>query len=330
MLCSFIIPAYNASSTIVRCLDSIYALTLDVADFEVIIIDDCSMDNTIDIVEEYAKQYTNITLLRQAENHRQGAARNRGIDLAKGKYITFIDSDDCVEGGMIDAIMVAQNAIADILVCHYYRVNEKGEKSEWMLMNEPSTVVNGRDFMQYHYDWFFVGAPWGYLFKKSFIKQINVPFAEEVFTEDVDWIIQHLYYANYIQVCQHIIYCNNYTENSSSTGLKNSFRVACTILEAFRELKFAEKIKMQDDRFYNWLIEINVHKIQEVMKRLWKLPDMRWVAFYRHVYKYLRLPYIANIRYTQPTNFLMKHPIISIVLLYLLAAPSQLLKKIVK
>ena len=83
ILASFIIPAYNASKTIVRCLDSIYRLPLNAEEFEVIVVDDCSIDNTIELVEWYAKNRTNITLLRQPENHRQGAARNRGVLIAK-------------------------------------------------------------------------------------------------------------------------------------------------------------------------------------------------------------------------------------------------------
>lgn len=78
IIASFIIPAYNASMTIVRCLDSIYKLSLNENEYEVLVIDDCSIDNTVEIVEGYAKRRTNITLLRQLENHRQGAARNRG------------------------------------------------------------------------------------------------------------------------------------------------------------------------------------------------------------------------------------------------------------
>ena len=117
MLCSFIIPAYNASSTIVRCLDSIYALALREADFEVIVIDDCSKDNTIAVTEQYANQHTNLTLLRQSENHRQGAARNRGIAIAKGKYIVFVDSDDETNFGVLNALQLAEKHELDMWLC---------------------------------------------------------------------------------------------------------------------------------------------------------------------------------------------------------------------
>ena len=85
MLVSFIIPAYNAADTIVRCLESIYGLSLKRDEFEVIVIDDCSTDNTCEIVSKYQSQHPNITLLKQPKNNRQGAARNRGVKVAEGE-----------------------------------------------------------------------------------------------------------------------------------------------------------------------------------------------------------------------------------------------------
>ena len=117
---SFIIPAYNASSTIVRCLDSIYALPIEETEFEVIVIDDCSKDHTVQMVEQYATSHSNLTLLRQSENHRQGAARNRGVNNAQGKYIICVDSDDVVEKGIPNALKFALKSDVDVLFCNYY------------------------------------------------------------------------------------------------------------------------------------------------------------------------------------------------------------------
>ena len=126
MLASFIIPAYNASATIVRCLDSIYTLGLSEQEFEVICIDDCSKDNTIEVIKQYAKQHTNLTLLCQAENHRQGAARNRGVAIAKGKYIVYVDSDDESDKGVVKALQLAEEHNLDMVAMHYVQVNEHG------------------------------------------------------------------------------------------------------------------------------------------------------------------------------------------------------------
>ena len=91
---SVIIPMYNASQYIQQCLDSIVVQD-GFPDFQIIVIDDGSNDNGADIVQEYSLKYSNIELYKQ-ENQGVSAARNRGMDLARGKYVSFIDADDMV------------------------------------------------------------------------------------------------------------------------------------------------------------------------------------------------------------------------------------------
>ena len=176
----------------VRCLDSIYALALNVADFEVIIIDDCSKDNTISVVEEYAKQHTNIILLRQAENHRQGAARNRGVAIAKGKYIIYVDSDDESANGVVEALQLAEKNNLNMVAMHYINIDQHGNTTK----KDPITlesVFTGIELQAKHPYW--GTAPWPYIYKASFLQQVNYPFTEDVLFEDSDYVIVHLYHA---------------------------------------------------------------------------------------------------------------------------------------
>ena len=115
---SIIIPAYNASLYIRRCLDSIYTFPLQEDAFEVIVIDDCSTDNTFEILQQYATKYGNLHVYRQAENKRQGAARNRGIEIARGEYIAFCDADDeIVQDGVMNALNAVEKSHVDI--CYF-------------------------------------------------------------------------------------------------------------------------------------------------------------------------------------------------------------------
>lgn len=91
-LVSVIIPTYNSEKYIEETLNSVLNQTYK--DFEIIIIDDCSKDNTWKIIKEYEKKYNNIVCLKQEINKGVAEARNRGIDSAKGRYIAFLDSDD--------------------------------------------------------------------------------------------------------------------------------------------------------------------------------------------------------------------------------------------
>lgn len=87
---SVIIPVYNGEQTIKRALDSVFAQTF--ADIEVIVVDDASLDRTVGLVTQYADD--RLKLIRSAENRGAGAARNKGIAAAKGRWVAFLDSDD--------------------------------------------------------------------------------------------------------------------------------------------------------------------------------------------------------------------------------------------
>ena len=98
---SVIVPVYNTELFLRKCLDTILSQTLD--DIEIIIVEDCSTDNSYKICCEYARKYpTKITLIRQAKNSGVAAARNIGINTATGKYIAFVDSDDYLGKNMLE------------------------------------------------------------------------------------------------------------------------------------------------------------------------------------------------------------------------------------
>lgn len=92
---SVIIPVYNTEEYLRKCLDSVCNQTL--SNIEIICINDCSSDNSLGILKEYASKDTRIRIIDFEENKGAAAARNKGIDLAQGEYIGFIDSDDYVD-----------------------------------------------------------------------------------------------------------------------------------------------------------------------------------------------------------------------------------------
>lgn len=316
MLASFIIPAYNASATIVRCLDSIYALALNVADFEVIVIDDYSKDNTIAVVEEYAKQHTNITLLRQAENHRQGAARNRGVAIAKGKYIVYVDSDDESAKGVVDALQLAEKNDLDMVAMHYVNVDQHGNITE----KEPITlegVFTGVELQTKHPYW--GTAPWPYIYKTSFLQQVNYPFTEDVLFEDSDYVTVHLYHAKRMMYSTQCAYRVHY--NATSTTHTTTYKHAADyVLLGTRMLKFYHSLEYKTSTYALGIREGGSYNIWMSCKRLIKLSTVADVrAFYDRIDNYInRADYV---HYTEPaycwtwwTKLCLKHKKIAIVL----------------
>ena len=107
---SVIIPCYNAEKYIVNCLDSI--CNNDYKDYEVILINDGSTDDTHEIIMNYISRYENFIYIKQ-DNKGVSAARNIGLEVVKGDYVTFVDADDTVSKNyfIVSHVKILRNAI---------------------------------------------------------------------------------------------------------------------------------------------------------------------------------------------------------------------------
>ncbi|GHV57541.1 hypothetical protein FACS1894182_06650 [Bacteroidia bacterium] len=102
---SVIIPFYNVERYISQCLESVYSQDIPESDYEVICVNDCSPDNSRNIVLEYQQQHDNLILIEHEENKKQGGARNTGLRAARGEYVWFIDSDDYIRPNCIKHLL---------------------------------------------------------------------------------------------------------------------------------------------------------------------------------------------------------------------------------
>lgn len=113
---SAILPVYNVEQYIKDCLDSIINQTMD--DIEIICVNDGSLDNSLQVLEEYAQKDARIKIISQ-ENQGQGIARNNGLKIANGEYITFIDPDDWVDVDMFEKMYnSAKKFDSDFVFCN--------------------------------------------------------------------------------------------------------------------------------------------------------------------------------------------------------------------
>jgi len=173
-LVSVIIPAYNAEKYLRRCLDSIFAQTF--SDFEIIIINDGSNDHTLDIILSYSELYPGKMRVINKLNGGQGAARNEGMKLARGKYIAFVDADDYVADSFLAELYTkAEEESADIVICNYALVRQ----SKIVKSVKPKIPKDSKDML--------VDpdvVPWKQLWKTKMLTESGVKFAEKVFYED--------------------------------------------------------------------------------------------------------------------------------------------------
>ena len=126
---SVIVPMYNTEKYITQCLESVLAQTFK--DFELIVIDDCSTDNSVKIVERFADKFNGrLQLIKQKKNNGSpGPLRNKGIKLAKGEYITFLDSDDLFTDTALEELFkIAEETQAEVLHANQFITSLDGSE----------------------------------------------------------------------------------------------------------------------------------------------------------------------------------------------------------
>ena len=213
---SIILPIYNAGSYLIRCLDSLVNQTLK--EIEIIAILDCPTDGSDKIVKEYAKKFPQIVVIENKTNLHIGNSRNRGLEVASGKYICFCDHDDYYALDMCEKLVfVAEEKKVDMVVSPYVGIiNEKiainyvyPEYSESELIKaifETSVgITNKKDPMK-HFS--ISGVIWNKLFKNEIIKNNHIKFIDtkKISQEDCIFLTEYSYYAKSCGVINENLY----------------------------------------------------------------------------------------------------------------------------
>lgn len=182
---SVIIPIYNVEDYLVDCLNSVINQTY--RDLEIILVDDGSVDACSEICDKYSLTDKRIKVIHK-KNGGLSDARNAGIDIATGEYITFVDSDDMLDLNMISYLYELIEADkSDISSCRRLRINENGTLISNNLLDEGHYCVKGADNCMHEYlsKNNFDTVAWAKLYRMSLFKDIRYPvgrYNEDVFT----------------------------------------------------------------------------------------------------------------------------------------------------
>lgn len=183
---SVIVPVYNTEKYLHRCIDSILAQTF--SDFELLLIDDGSKDNSGTICDEYAAKDSRVRVFHK-ENGGVSSARNMGLDNARGEWVTFVDSDDWVELDCLEVCFCAiQKHIGiDIIRYGYYR--EMGLDNRMYVSNCDILVSGSSKMLELSNKYCYWGFLWNTFFHKSIIGDIR-------FDEELCWCEDHIFTYN--------------------------------------------------------------------------------------------------------------------------------------
>ena len=237
---SIIVPAYNEGVRIKKCLNSL--INQSYKNIEIIVINDGSTDNTLDILKSYDDN--RLVILTQ-KNKGQGAARNLGIKKASGDYLMFVDADDYVDKDIVKKLLnVIKDNNSDIAVCDLYK--QYGEKNILFKNFNYFTSDNVINFMMSH------PGPVGRLYDRNLFLKNNISFVEGLINEDLGTIPLLGIYAKKIAYLKEPLYYYVIHENSTTQQTVYSKKLE-DIFEILEHLK--KEFKKRANSKYDNVIE---------------------------------------------------------------------------
>lgn len=254
-----IIPVYNSEKYIGRCLDSVLNQTYK--DFEILIVNDGSKDNSQKIIDSYNEKYSHKIISIEQENKGVAITRNESIKKANGKYIMFIDNDDYLDSDYIETFV--KNIEADdydIVLGGYRRPTETGK------------IIKKLQLKNEEWSKFMITAPWAKIYKKQYLIKNNITFLSTNLGEDVYFNLKAMLMSNKIKIIDYIGYNWFYnTKSVSNTIQKNITQLqvyellnsiydelnSCNLLENNKEIIEAYFI-----RYVVWLLSFSTKKLE--------------------------------------------------------------------
>ena len=312
-LISIIIPVYNCQDYLKRCLDSVFLQ--DYSNYEVICIDDGSTDDSAQIAKEYNVRYYH------QENSGQAVARNKGIELAKGEWLCFVDSVDAIQPNYLSKMYEATSGDIDIVVCRIKRINEDGSYNI-DVMKKLGIINNKEALVTVNL------GPTNKLIRKEVIKDSRFA-GDKLRFEDVLFTTELLTNSRHINIIDDVLYDYYIRENSTMRKFDNTINDIFIILDRLINKPFYKNYKDEIDYIvfknglFGHLSRIIYFDSKTINKELKKADDY----IKKNVPDYKKNKYIMSDK--QP-YFYVGTRLYIIGLLWILIPPLKILEKNIK
>ena len=251
---SILVPVYNTSKFLVKCIRSI--MEQDFRDIEIICVNDGSTDNSLEILNKLSKEDTRVKIIDK-KNGGLTSARNAALEVAQGKYCLNIDSDDWIEQGYIRALYErAEKDNLDITISNII-FDYFNDSSKNYILNDleilDEKVISGEEYINIFLKNNFYGYTWNKLIKTEVYKKNNLKYNEDIFLfEDVEIVLKIAKYSKKIGKLNKAYY--HYIQHESNGSRKSSMKKVFDIEKCFNVL--LQEFEKNKDRF----IKLNQRK----------------------------------------------------------------------
>ena len=317
-LLSIVIPAYNAEKYIKNCIESIASQNID--DYEIIVIDDGSTDNTLLILEKLAKSNKKIKLYKQNHKH-AGAARNLGISKACGKYIHFVDADDWLEPNCYSvALKDIITKKSDAVMFNFFRFNNQtGEKTVATHLSNPSKTnfnIKYENSKNREYILRASVVPWNKIYRRSFLLENNIKFDELIVANDRTFYFKFINSFPYITIINKPLINYRIANKDSLIGKERIKNFECQLM-AFDNIKdiyissddywividqfltdlriFYEKANEKQKSLLNIRLREYFNANKNYFSQINKLSGRKSAAFYNNFIKPAEIPVVFSV-----------------------------------
>lgn len=275
IILTIIVPLYNLEEYIADCLESILQIPSGLGNYEIIVWNDGSIDKSEKIVNEFIERFPNKVILENHKNHGVSYSRNKALERANGKYIWFVDGDDCI---MPENVMLLlkqmQDNFLDLLQFNYKDLFSDGRINDSIFKQSESEVMSGRDlFLSQKLNM----APWAYIYRREFLQENKILFPEDFKTcEDIQFNQKALFFAKRSMISSMTAYYYRHRDVSATQG--QARRVT---LDQARRMPLAIDFfsLFNDNQFLESIIFKNAREIV-----VW----MRWTDMNKEDYKAIK------------------------------------------
>jgi len=295
---SVIVPVYNMEKYLPKCLDSLVNQTLE--EIEIIVIDNNSTDSSLKILETYAKKHKNIVVLKNNVLG-IGRTRNMGLEVSKGEFLAFLDSDDFIELNAYERMYSeAKKYNLDILISNYYKFYENRIDREIIVYDHfDRTCIKDMPELVFRLEY----GPANKLFKRSMVINNNISFEESLKYEDMPFVAKSILKANSIGHIEEA-YLNYRIRSGSETKTVDE-----KCFDILKILKIVNNYYFKND-FKNMELEyLNILKATDyIVQQRNQLNKKIRKKFVLESYEFLNtnFPNWKNNKYYKKTNFLKR------------------------
>lgn len=277
---------FNTARYMPRCMETLLEQDIPQSDYEIILVDDCSPDNSLEMAKEYAAQYKNVRVCTHEKNKGLAAARNTGIDAAKGQYLCFVDPDDYIEKNSLAALLKQMDdEQLDMLRFNYQKVDEEynnvPDSEIEARFDYTPRVMTGTEYLAHRLG---VGCyVWAYIYRLEFIKKTGIRFFEGCFFDDTPWLPRILQKAQRVNVnpVRHQYYLQRSTSMVHARNKQAIIRKADMFMQMIDILK--EQRAEAPTETYEWYDMMFAHATVSLLTGLSTIDYRMSIYYYKRL-----------------------------------------------